>query len=363
MMTQAGRFATVALVVLVLFTVIKAASIYIIDEREQAVVTRFNRPVRVIVGDISQRSLEELRARIQDASTELSREEGQPSNIRVSQGAGFYFKMPFIDQVQRFPDILLELDASPRDVVLSDKKKLMLDNFARWYIENPLLYRIRVRTESTARERLDYLVYSAMREELGKNQLTEVVRNTNRFVDHKSEVELGEQVDVGMQENPMRTHIERGREKVMEAVTARADQMAAELGIRIIDVRIKRADLLPENLQAVFKRMRAERSRISTGYRSEGQKQMDIIQSSADRQVMVLLAEAERNAMILRGEGDAEAARIYADAFGANPEFYEFMRSLEVAEEFTPAGTQFVLGLDSSLYRVLRQTQPLEPSP
>ena len=135
----------------------------------------------------------------------------------------------------------------------------MVDNFARWYIENPLLYRIRVRTEGTARERLDYLIYSAMREELGRNPLTEVVRNTNRFIERKSEVELGEQIEMGTQENPMRTTIERGREKVMEAVTLRADEMASELGIRIVDVRMKRADLLPENLQAVFKRLAARR--------------------------------------------------------------------------------------------------------
>jgi membrane protease subunit HflC len=360
-MRKLSTAATVLLGLVLAVYILKLFSIYIIDEREQAVITRFNKPVRVIVGNISDEKFDVLRQRILDAAR--AEEGGKEPHISVSQGAGFYFRMPFIDKVERFPDILLETDASPRDVVLADKKKLMIDNFSRWYIENPLLYRIRVRTEGTARERLDYLIYSAMREELGRNELTEVVRSTNRFIDRKLEVEIeapeeGGAPETTASENPMRAKIKLGREELMKLVSKRADEMAKELGIRIIDVRIKRADLLPENLQAVFKRMRAERSRISTGYRSEGQKQVDIIEGNTDRQVQILLAEAKRDGMKLQGEGDAEAADIYNQAFGANPEFYRFLRSLEVIQEATPIGSQFILTPDSSLYSALQAPPP-----
>ena len=230
----------------------------------------------------------------------------------------------------------------------------MIDNFARWYIEDPLLYRIRVRTEGNARERLDYIIYSAMREELGRNELSEVVRSTNRFVDRKSEVEQGDTAELATGENPMRAHVEHGRAEVMKVVTARADAMAKDLGIRVLDVRIKRADLLQDNLMAVYKRMRAERSRISTGYRSEGQKQVEIIEGNTDRQTQVLMAEAKRDARVLEGEGDAQAARIYADAFSGQAAFYEFIQSLEVLQTNLPEGSEMVLGTDSGLFRMLK---------
>jgi membrane protease subunit HflC len=341
--------ATVLLAGLVLFQVLKFASLFIITEREQAVVTRFNKPVRVIVGDISGRPIDELRATIHQSARQT---EGE-ANLRVSQGAGLYFRMPFVESVQRFPDVLLDTDTPPRDVVLADKKKLLIDHFARWYIEDPLLFRIRVGTVEGARGRLDDLIYSSMREELGQRELIEVVRSTNRFIDRKSELELVEGEQASTVQNPMRTPIELGREKIMEAVARQADAMAREMGIRVVDVRIKRADLLQENLEAVFLRMKAERSRISSGYRSEGTKQVDIIQGNTDRQVQVIMAEAKRDALRLQGEGDAEAARIFAEAFESDADFFTFIRSLEVIQNATPDGTELILGVDSSLYSLL----------
>lgn len=335
---------------------IVATCTYVINEREQAVITRLNRPVRVIVGDLSETDFATLKAEIlnstatgdiEDVGIDLSR-----IDLSVSQGAGLYFKMPFVDSVERFPDMILEYDVEPRDLVLADKKKLAVDNFARWRIESPLLYRIRVRNESNARDRLGNIIYSAMLEQLGKSTLTEVIRTTNRFIDKAPPPE--EQDDDLISTNPMREKVEYGREEIMKIVTARADEKARQYGIRVVDVRIKRADLVPENLQAVFGRMQAERSRISKGYRSEGNKQANIIKGNTDRQVQVILAEAKRDAEILRGEGDAEAAGIFAKAFGSNPEFYEYMRSLEVIREATPAGSELVIGLDSGIYNLLQ---------
>jgi membrane protease subunit HflC len=312
-----------------------------------------SKPVHVIVGAMSDDEFTALRGAIEQTARR-SEDVSDPSGLKVSRGAGLYFKLPFFDTVERFPDVLMTYDAEPESVVLADKKTLVVDNFARWRIENPLLYRISVRTTTAAKGALDDTIYSAVREELGKNDLTEVIRTTNDYIDRPlAEVEEGPE---GMlTEKPMQERITQGREKIMNAVTARADERArTQYGIRVIDVRIKRADLLQENFEAVFGRMQAERSRISKAYRSEGQKQADIIEGTTDRQVKVILANAERDAAVLHGEGDAEAIRIFAEAFQSDPELYVYMRSLEVMQEATPPGSELLIGLDSGIYHLLK---------
>ena len=332
---------------------------YIVDEREQVVVTRFNKPVRIIVGNRHE-DFEVLKQAILQSAT---RTEGSDGNLdirglKVSQGAGLHIKMPFVDVAEKFPDTLLEYDVDPADIVTADKKKLIIDNFARWRIDNPLLFRIRVRTVTGARGQLDDVIYSIMREELGKNNLIEVIRTTKVFEDYDDSVGLdGEESEFAPQEqleNTMREVLRRGRAEIMATVTRRADAIARErYGIEIVDVRIKRAELLPENLEAVFRRMQAERDRISKGYRSEGEKEVRIIRGETDRRVAVILANAQREAQETRGEGDAQAIKIFADAFGSNPELYGFMRGLEVMKEATPVGSEMIVGLNSSIYQLL----------
>jgi membrane protease subunit HflC len=360
---------------IVIAAVLFSAATYVVSEQQQAVITRFNKPVGVIVGDTVEAGIDELREDI-IGSAKRKDEEGEEieaDDIFVKQGAGLYFKVPFIDSVEYIPDVILEYDAEPREILLADKKKLNVDNFARWHVRDPLLYRVTVRTERNARDRLDDVIYSAVREELGQNPLTEVIRTTNRFVDRPSAIEEAmedipgateeaedESGETGLSDNPMQTHIDQGREEIMKAVTAASDAKARQYGISIIDVRIKRADLLPENLEAVFGRMQAERSRISRGYRSEGQKQADIIEGTTDRRVQIIIAEAERDAQELRGEGDARAIEIFANAFGTNHELYEFFRSLEVLGDNTSKGGELILGVDSSLYRYLKPPEELQ---
>jgi membrane protease subunit HflC len=314
------------------------------------------------VGDASPEDEATVREKVLE-STRRATPEGETidrATIRVSRGPGLYFKMPFVDTPEFFPDTILEYDREPKPIVLADKKTLVVDNFARWYIENPFLYRIRLRTESTARDRLDNIIFSVLREELGRSPLIEVIRSTNRFVDKpvltEEELELLQEQEAEQDvtlANPMSERIERGRVDIMAAVTEKAREQARDFGIYIIDVRIKRADLLEQNLQAVFGRMRAERSRISKAYRSEGDKQASIIRGNTNRRVQVIEAEAERDATKLRGEGDAEAARIVAEAFSTDPDFYRFLRTLDVLEETTPQGTEAVIGLRSGLYQML----------
>jgi len=323
---------------------------YIVDEREQIVVTRFSRPVHVIVGDRAS-DPQAIQAQIDTL--------GQ-GKVKVSQGAGLYFKMPFVDSPERFPDTLIDYDAnsefddSPEYIVTRDKKQLSVDNFARWRIENPLLFRLRLRTVAEAQNRLDDIIYSMMREELGKNDLLEIIRTTKVFTDFTTAADS--ENPEAASEAVMHETLARGREEIMNTVATRVNVLAREqFGINIVDVRIKRAELLPENLQAVFARMRAERERISKGYVSEGERQASVIQGETDRDVKIMLAEAEEQAQKLRGEGDGESLRIIAEGFNSDPEFYKYVRSLEVITEATPKGSEFVIGLDSSLYKILVQ--------
>ncbi|MBN2311850.1 MAG: protease modulator HflC [Candidatus Hydrogenedentes bacterium] len=356
-MNAKNVIAVVFLVTVIVLVFVFLGCTFVVDERSQAVVTRLNRPVAVITGDLSDEEFAEVKQGILAAAqrVESSELELDAKGIRVRRGAGLYFKLPIIDDVQLLPGVVLEYDAEPREIVLADKKKLYVDNYARWRIVNPLLYRVTVQNERNARDRLDDIIYSYMREELGKNSLIEVIRTTNRFRDRVGQAE-GEGEDA-QSDNPMYETVERGREEIMQSVTDRAAVSAEEFGIRLIDVRIKRADLVQENLEAVFGRMQAERSRISKSYRSEGNKEASIIRGQTDKEVQIIMANAERDARMLRGEGDAQAIHIIAEAFNSNPELYRFMRSLEVIEESTPPGSEFIIGLDSSIYDIL-QLQP-----
>lgn len=344
------------LIVVAILVVIAALGqpFYIVTERDQVVVTRLNRPVRVIVGSLRE-DFDGLKAKIVRSA---QRDETTPDNIeienlQVAQGAGLRMKMPFIDKVERFPDTLLEYDADPVNIVTRDKKQLNVDNFARWRIENPLLYRIRVRTEAAARARLDDIIYSVLREELGRNELIEIIRTTKDF--DPGDIDAFDDLEESLMADAMEEILESGREEIMINVTKRCDEAARErYGIHIIDVRIKRAELPPENLNAVFGRMRAERERISKGYRSEGDKEGAIIRGNTDREVQVILAEAEAKAQRTRGEGDAEHLRLYGEAFSRNVDFYKFVQTLEVMKEATPPGSEMIVGLNSSIYQMLR---------
>lgn len=343
---------------IVVLLVVANMCVFIVHERDQVVVTRLNRPVHVIVGERSSEEFDNMKSAILQTAARSEEAGVQDAHgLRVSMGAGLYFKMPFVDTVERFPDVLMTYDAEPEDVVLADKKTLVVDNFARWRIENPLLFRVSVRSVVAANNALDDVIYSAVREELGKNNLTEVIRTTNRFIQTGLDEMAAEDSPEALETlNTMRERISQGREKIMNAVTTRADERArSQYGIRVLDVRIKRADLLQENFQAVFGRMQAERSRISKGYRSEGQKEANIIRGETDRQVQVILAEAQRDASKIRGEADAEVIRIYAEAFGSNPDLYSFIRSLEVLKESVPAGSEFIVGADSGLFHLLKK--------
>ena len=312
-----------------LLIVLLGNSFFIVDETQQAVITQLGEPVKVILGSLPPKQRAEFDSAIERYNSDSS------ARLAVKQGAGLYMKIPFLQQVNLLEDRILEYDSEPTDIVTKDKKHLLVDNFARWRIVNPLLFVQAVRTEHEAQTRLDDIIYSILREELARSNLIEIVRTDN------SVESLKEQISTG-------------RETIMNAVARKANEQVKGLGIEILDVRIKRADLPKENLNAVFNRMKAERSRISKQYRSEGEEEAAKIRAETDRDVKIILAEAYKEAEGIKGGGDAKAAAIYAKAYSSNEEFYTFLQSLEAIEQSIGANDQLIISTKGGVYKFLK---------
>ena len=243
---------------------------------------------------------------------------GQPK--RVIKTPGLHFKSP-LEKIRVFEDWLLDYDSTPEPIYTKDKKILVLDNYARWRIADPLLFLQALRTESEGLSRLDDIIFSEMRKELGQHTLSEIVSEN--------------------------------REELMALVTQRSDEAARSYGIEVIDVRIKRADLPPENEAAVFDRMRAERAREALQYRSEGEEQALTIRAETDLEAAQILATAEEEAQRIRGAGDADALAIYAEAYNDGRKFYKFTRTLEAYEKALDSKTKVILPADGDFFKLL----------
>lgn len=237
-------------------------------------------------------------------------------------GPGLHFKLPFVQNVIFFDARVLEYDAPAAEILTQDKKNMVVDNYSRWKIVNPLLFYRTVRNVQGGLSRIDDIVYSQMREALGRYTLTEIVA-----------VE---------------------RSTIMEEVTAKANVTLSQFGIHIIDVRIKRTDLPQENQMAIYGRMQAERERQAKQYRSEGREEATKITTLADKQRAVLLADARRAAEAARGEGEAAATAIYAQALSQDPDFYEFVRTMDAYKKTMKGQTQFVLTPESEFFKYLQ---------
>lgn len=237
-------------------------------------------------------------------------------------GPGLHFKLPFIQNVILFDARVLEYDAPAAEIITRDKKNMVVDNYSRWQIENPLKFYRTVRNISGGLSRIDDIVYSQMREALGRYTLTEIVA------------------------------IERST--IMQEVTEKSNLQLREYGINVTDVRIKRTDLPKENQMAIYGRMKAERERQAKQYRSEGREESAKITTMADRQRTVILADAKRAAETARGEGEAEATRIYAQALTQDPEFYEFVRTMDAYKKSMKDDTRFVLTPESEFFKYFK---------
>jgi len=248
---------------------------------------------------------------------------GKP--VGESLGPGLHLKLPFIQNVLFFDSRILNYDARTAEALTRDKKVIILDNYARWRILNPLVFYQRLRTIPNAQSRLDDIIYSELRVVVGTYDLTEVVSTK--------------------------------RQEIMQKVMDQANGLIKEYGVQVVDVRIKRTDLPVENQRAIFSRMTAERERQAKEYRSEGEKEATIIRSTADRDRSILLAEAQKKSAILQGEGEAESVRIFAEAISQSPDFFEFTRSLEAYKKSLGGNTRLVLDPDGAFLRFLRKIQ------
>ena len=238
---------------------------------------------------------------------------------------GLYFKIPWAQDVRFFTKMLLVLDAPPSDIISKDKKTMLIDNYTMWSIKDPLLFLQTLRTEPAGESRLDDIVKSELRVELGTHNLIDVVTKT--------------------------------REEIMAKVTTEANTKAAEYGIEVVDVRIKRADLPGDNAQKVFGRMISERERIAKKYRSEGAEEATKIRAETDKEKVILVAEAYKKEQEVRGNGDARATKIYADAFNKDREFYAFMRSMEAYKNSLKTDTTVILSEKSDFLKYLNRSR------
>ena len=243
---------------------------------------------------------------------------GQP--VRVVTEPGLNFKLPLIDSVIYIDKRILDLENSAQEVIASDQKRLVVDAFARYRIRDALLFYQSVGSIEGANSRLSTLLNAALRRVLGEATLTHVVRDE--------------------------------RAALMAKVREQLDREAAAFGITVVDVRIRRADLPAENSQAVYDRMKSERKREATEFRAQGSQRAQEIRARADRDVTVIVAEAQSKGDQMRGEGEAERNRIFAEAFGKDPDFFAFYRSMQAYESgLRHNDTRIVIRPDSDFFR------------
>jgi len=276
---------TLLIIIIVAILFLANLSLFIVDETKQAIVLQFGKPIRAV------------------------------------KEPGLNFKIPFIQNVVFFEDRLLVYDAAPTEIITKDKKTLIVDNYTRWKIVDPLKFLQTVRDLNGAQARLDDIIYSELRVDLGLYEMSDIV----------SEM----------------------RESIMGRVTKISNEKSAYYGIEIVDVRIKRIDLPPENEKYVFNRMEAERQRMAKQYRAEGQEESAKIIAETEREKTVILAEAYKTAQTLKGEGEAESVKIYAESFNQDPEFYKFYRTLEAYRKTFKDKTTVLLSTDSEFLKYL----------
>ena len=278
----------ISAVLIVLGSLIVLSTVFTVDETEQVVILQFGKPIRTI------------------------------------KEPGLNFKLPAPIQVSSsFENRLLQYDVPPEEVLSRDKKSLIIDNYVRWRIIDPLKFLQTVRAIPTAKTRLDDIVYSELRQELGNHDMFEIITEN--------------------------------RELIMNKVTAASNEETSKYGIEIIDVRIKRVDLPQQNEASIYARMEAERKRQANKYRSEGEEEAQKIRAATDRDQTVIMAEAYKTSEEIRGEGEAKALDIYASSFSKDPDFYEFLRTLETYEKIIDKKTTLVLPGDSKLFKKLTQ--------
>ncbi len=245
---------------------------------------------------------------------------------RQVEEPGLYFRRPFIQQLVKYDDRVLDLDSTPEEIVTKDKKRLVVDTFMRWRIEDATKFYETQRTMSSGRAQLNTIMSSATKRSLARHDAQEIISGERR--------------------------------NIMNSILAETREEASRFGIEVLDVRIKRADLPPENSQAVYNRMRAERNKEAKEIRAGGEEEAQKIRANAERERTILIADAENKSQMLRGSGDADAIKIFADAFGKSPEFYRLTRTLDAyRRSLAKENAMLVVDPETDFLKIFEQGQ------
>jgi membrane protease subunit HflC len=311
-MKQGSLIVVVVLVLLVI--IVAGGAFYVVNEAEQVVITQFGKPV------------------------------GDPVNT-----PGLKVKMPFLQKANYFEKRFLEWDGDPNEVPTKDKRFLYVDTYARWRITDPLKFFQRLRDERGAQSRLDDILDGETRNTIAKHDLIEAVRTTNREFEVSSAIE--ELAEEGVRQ------IEAGRAALEQEVLEKASTRVTDLGLEILDFRFKRTNYADVDRPKVYERMISERKRIAEEYRSEGAGEAARINGDKDRDLKEITSEAYRQAQEIKGRADAEAADIYARAYNKDPEFYRFLKTMEVYRTTLDEETLLLLSTDGEFLRYLERAR------
>ena len=302
--------AVVVFIVLVAFV----SSAFIVNETEQVIITQFGRPVGGAIVT-----------------------------------PGIHFKIPIIQTAHFFDKRFLEWDGSPNQVPTKDKRFIWVDTYARWQIEDPLLFFQRVRDEIGAHSRLDDILDGEVRNAIARHDLVELIRSTNREPQITEDLTAGEQAETFLQ-------IEIGREEITRLILEVTALRTTELGIKLLDLRFKRINYVEEVQNKIFDRMISERQRVAERYRSEGQGEASIILGDRERDLKKIQSEAYRTAQEIIGKADAEAAAIYAKAYNQSQEsreFYQFIKTMETYKTALSEKDWLILSTQGDFFKFL----------
>jgi modulator of FtsH protease HflC len=273
---------------------------------------------------------------------------GQPKGGAVTT-AGMHFKTPFIQKTHFFDKRWLEWDGDPNQIPTKDKKYIWVDTYCRWRISDPLVFFQRVRDERGAHSRLDDIVDGETRNAVANFDLIEIVRTSNRDFEMTEDAAL-------LDFSGVVGKIQVGRDKLAKIILENAAKITLEFGVELKDVQIKRVNYVDEVQRKVFDRMISERKRIASKYRSEGDGKSAEIRGQKERELKRIVSEAYRTAQEVKGKADAEATKIYALAYNLDPEFYQFLKTLETYRAALEKDTWLILSTDSEFFKYLKST-------
>jgi modulator of FtsH protease HflC len=308
-------------IIILIALLVASGAFYRVHEVDQVIITQFGRPVGDPITD-----------------------------------AGLHYKIPVVQDVNRFEKRILEWDGRPHEMPTKDKLYIIVDTFARWRIMDPTQYFLRLRDERSAQSRLEDILGSETRNVIARHELIEVIRSTKNREAHRDPTLEALTGDIG------RLYpIERGRTLIEQDILSEAAPKLAEFGIELLDVRFKRINYNESVQERIYSRMISERQQIAQRFRSEGAGEAARIDGRRERDLQQIESEAYKEVQILRGQADAEATEIYAEAYNQSStaaEFYAFIKTLETYETILKKDTTLILTTDSDVYKYLKNIAP-----